>query len=216
MKIVVEKGVLINVEVDLDAEVKEFTVPDGVIEIANEALSSLSFDLETLNIPKSVEKIAEGAFFSEVSMWSKLKTIVVEEGNKNYKSETGCLIDINKNVVILGTENATIPNGIEKLGFYSFRSRENLLEITIPASVKMIDMQAFACCPNLKKVTVLGKDTNLDRLCFISDRAIEEFNLPEKSDYEFNSGCLIKKTGNVLLLLTDNGKIDRRGLLASV
>ena len=209
MKIVVEKGVLINVEVDYekDIDVKEFAVPDGITEIANEALSSLSFDLETLHIPKSVEKIAEGAFFSEVSMWSKLKTIVVEEGNKNYKSETGCLIDINENMVILGTENATIPNGIEKLGFYSFRSRENLLEITIPASVKMIDMQAFACCRNLKKVTVLGKDTNIDRLCFIGDVAIEEFYIPEESDYKFVDGSLIKKTGNVLLLVTENGII---------
>ena len=211
MKIVVEKGVLINVEVDYekDINIKEFAIPDGVVELADESLAHLPLGVETLYIPKSVDKIHEGALFGETSNWENLKNIIVEEGNCNYKSETGCLIDISANTVILGTDNAIIPNGIEKIGVYAFRQRENLTEITIPASVKEVDCQAFACCYNLKKVTVLGEWTNLDYLCFISDTAIEEFNLPEKSDYEFVKGCLVKKSCETLLLLTHNGEIPK-------
>lgn len=209
MKIVVENNVLVNVEVDYDNDisVKEFTVPDGVTEIANEALGCLPSEVETLYIPKSVEKIDEGAFFSEVSTWEKLKKIVVEVGNKNYKSETGCLIDVKNSTVMLGTENAIIPDGTEKIGFEAFNFRKGLTEITIPESVKIIDFRAISFCPNLKKVTILGKDTNMDRLCFIWDTAIEEFNIPKESDYEFIDGALIKKRGNILLLVTDNGAI---------
>ena len=210
MKIVVEKGVLVSVDVDYekDINVKEFAVPDGVIKLEDQSLAHLPYDVETLYIPSSVEEISEGALFGEVGNWESLKNIIVEQGNKNYKSESGCLIDINTNTVILGTENAVIPNGVEKIGFYAFRQRA-IAEITIPASVKEVDYQAFASCLNLKKVTVLGERTNLDYLCFISSYNIEEFNLPEKSDYEFVDGCLVKKSCETLLLLTSNGEIPK-------
>ena len=210
MKIVVEKCVLVSVDVDYekDINVKEFAISDGVTSLADESLAHLPLEVETLYIPKSVEKIEEGALFGEVGNWESLKNIIVEQGNKNYKSESGCLIDINTNTVILGTENAVIPDGVEKIGFYAFRQRA-IAEITIPASVKEVDYQAFACCIDLKKVTVLGERTNLDYLCFISSFNIEEFNLPEKSDYEFVNGCLVKKSCETLLLLTHNGEIPK-------
>ncbi|MBQ8196895.1 MAG: leucine-rich repeat protein [Clostridia bacterium] len=211
MIIVVEKGVLkeVNVDYEKDIGVKEFAIPDGVAILADESLAHLPLEVEMLYIPKSVKKIHEGAFFGEGSNWENLKNIIVEEGNKNYKSQTGCLIDINSNTVILGTENAIIPNGIEKIGVYAFRQRAGLTEITIPESVKEVDLQAFACCNNLKKVTVLGEKTNLDYLCFILDTAIEEFNLPEKADYEFIDGCLVKKSCETLLMLTEKGEIPK-------
>lgn len=211
MKIVVEKGVLINLEVDYEKDigVKEFAIPDGVVELADESLAHLPMEVETLYIPESVEKIEGGALFGETGNFENLKTIIVEEGNKNYRVKTGCLIDVKTNTVILGTENAVIPDGIEKIGFYAFRQRENLAEITIPDSVKEVGAQAFACCRNLKKVTVLGEMTNLDYLCFISSFNIEEFNLPEKSDYEFVDGCLVKKSCEKLLLLTEKGEIPK-------
>ena len=211
MKIIVENGILVNVEIDYEKDdgVKEFAIPDGVIKLENESLAHLPWSVETLYIPKSVEEICNGALFGEAGNWESLKTIIVEEGNKNYKSQDGCLIDIKNNTVILGTANAVIPDGIEKIGFFAFRQRENLTEITIPASVKEVDMQAFACCRNLKKVTVLGERTNLDYLCFISSFNIEEFNLPEKSDYEFVDGCLVKKSCETLLLLTEKGEIPK-------
>ena len=210
MKIVFENGVLVEVKFnDYSEEVKEFCIPDGVIRLADESLAYLPMGVETLYIPSSVEEITEEALFGEVPNWESLKTIIVEEGNKNYKSEKGCLIDVKNNTVILGTENAIIPNGIEKIGFFAFRQRENLTEITIPASVKEVDMQAFACCRNLKKVTVLGENTNIDKLCFIADVAIEEFNLPKNSNYEFVNGALVKKSCKTLLLLTEKGEISK-------
>jgi hypothetical protein len=211
MRIVVENQVLVNVEVDYEKDscIKEFAVPSGVKKLASGSLAYLPLEIESLYFPASVEEIPSSALFSQGGNYENLKTIVVEKGNKNYKSQTGCLIDLRENSVILGTENAIIPDGIEKIGFFAFRQRENLTEITIPASVKEVDMQAFACCRNLKKVTVLGARTNLDYLCFISSYNIEEFNLPEKSDYEFVDGCLVKKSCETLLLLTEKGEIPK-------
>lgn len=211
MRIVVENKVLKTVEVDYekDVNVKEFAIPDGITELADESLKYLPLEVESLYIPASVEVISPSAFFGEVSNFENLKTIVVENGNKNYKSLSGCLIDVKTNTVILGTGNAKIPEEIEKIGFYAFRQRENLTEITIPASVKEVGPQAFACCNNLKKVTVLGERTNIDNLCFILDNQIEEFNLPKNSDYEFVNGCLVKKSCETLLLLTNKGEIPK-------
>lgn len=47
MKIVVEKGALINVEVDYekDINVKEFAIPDGVVELADESLAHLPMEV---------------------------------------------------------------------------------------------------------------------------------------------------------------------------
>ena len=209
MRIVVENKVLKTVEVDYekDVNVKEFAIPDGITELADESLKYLSSEVESLYIPASVEVISPSAFFGEAGNFENLKTIVVEDGNENYKSESGCLIDVKTNTVILGTENAVIPSGIEKIGFYAFRQRENLTEITIPATVKEVGPQAFACCHNLKKVTVLGERTNLDNFCFIADTKIEEFNLPKNSDYEFIQGALVKKSCETLLMITEKGEI---------
>ena len=208
MEFVVNNKVLKEIKIDYqNDDVKDLVIPNGVEVLGEGALCHLPIGLESIYIPKSVKKIPTSALFNEVSSFDNLKTIIVEEGNESYKSESGCLIDVSTNTVILGTENAIIPNGVEKIGFFAFRQRENLEEITIPASVKEVDLQAFACCHNLKKVTVLGERTNLDYLCFISSSNIEEFNLPNKSDYEFVDGCLVKKSCETLLLLTQNGVI---------
>ena len=64
MKIIVENGVLLDVEVDYEKDdgAKEFTIPDGVVRLENESLAHLPWRVETLYIPSSVEEISEGAF----------------------------------------------------------------------------------------------------------------------------------------------------------
>ena len=208
MEFVVNNKVLKEIKIDYQKDdVKDLIIPNGVEELGKGALCYIPLGLESIYIPKSVKEIPTNALFGEVSCFDSLKTIIVEDGNENYKSESGCLIDINANAVILGTEKAVIPSGIEKIGFYAFRQRENLTEITIPATVKEVGPQAFACCHNLKKVTVLGERTNLNNFCFIADVNIEEFNLPKNSDYEFVDGCLVKKSCETLLLVTHQGEI---------
>lgn len=208
MEFVIDRNVLKEIKIDYQKDdVKNLIIPNGVEVLQEGALCYIPLGLESIYIPKSVRKVPTNALFSEVSCFDSLKTIIVEDGNENYKSESGCLIDINANAVILGAENAVIPNGIESIGFYAFRQRENLTEITIPATVKEIGPQAFACCQNLKKVTVLGDRTNIDNFCFIADTNIEEFNLPKNSDYEFIQGSLVKKSCETLLMITENGEI---------
>ena len=67
MKIIIENGVLLDVEVDYekDVDVKEFAIPDGVIKLENESLAYIPMEVETLYIPSSVEEIEEVAVTEE-------------------------------------------------------------------------------------------------------------------------------------------------------
>jgi hypothetical protein len=47
-----------------------------------------------------------------------------------------------------------IPEGVEKVGYYSFSGCTNLETVTIPSSVILIDENAFYNCPNIQTVTI--------------------------------------------------------------
>ena len=165
--------------------------------------------IETLIIPSSLKKLCKKGLFCEVSNWEKLKKIIVGKENKVFVCEGGCLINVKKKEVILGTENAVIPKWVKKIGFYAFRQRENLTEITIPESVQEIDAQAFASCHNLKKVTIEGKFTRINNACFIADTEIKEFNIPSISTGDLLRESIAQGTelGKTAKKYMDEGKL---------
>lgn len=205
MELVVKGNVL--EEVKVTNEFKNFSIPSGIEELKEGALFRISNDIENLFIPKSVKKIPTSALFGEVSCFESLKTITVEDGNEFYKSEGNCLIDLKTNTVILGSENAVIPNWVEKIGVYAFRTKWNLKEVTIPKSVKEIDCQAFANCANLNSVVIESENTYLNDMAFIGCTKIKQMTIPKNSDYEFIQGCLIQKSTNTLLMINEIGVI---------
>lgn len=89
----------------------------------------------TITLPKSVTKIAPGAFYGT----GRLKNIKVQKGNRKYTSVGGVLF--NKNKTMLHTfpsgKHGTyrIPNGTKVLAMGSFACVE-LKELTLPASVR--------------------------------------------------------------------------------
>lgn len=58
-----------------------------------------------------------------------------------------------------------IPDTVKKIGNVAFMST-SITDITIPAGVQEIPFSAFARCPSLKVVTVLGKTTTIDDYAF--------------------------------------------------
>lgn len=58
-----------------------------------------------------------------------------------------------------------IPDTVKKIGNAAFMST-SITDITIPAGVEEIPFSAFARCPSLKVVTVLGKTTTIDDYAF--------------------------------------------------
>lgn len=58
-----------------------------------------------------------------------------------------------------------IPTSVKRIGNAAFMST-SISEITIPAGVQEIPFSAFAKCPSLKLVTILGKTTTIDKYAF--------------------------------------------------
>ena len=58
-----------------------------------------------------------------------------------------------------------IPTSVKRIGNAAFMST-SISEITIPAGVQEIPFSAFAKCPSLKLVTILGKTTTIDEYAF--------------------------------------------------
>ena len=73
MKFVVENDVLVKVEVENNEKCKVVDIPEGVREIGAESFGEFLFEVEKLYIPKSVEKIDDCAFFTEIAISNDLK-----------------------------------------------------------------------------------------------------------------------------------------------
>ena len=103
-----------------------------LIEIGNNAFSGCS-SLLSLYIPEGVTEIGDSAF----NNCGEINEFIVDEKNEAFRSENGHLIDRNTNTIIRGTNNSTIPNGIEIIGEASFR-RSQINELYIPLTVNEI------------------------------------------------------------------------------
>lgn len=58
-----------------------------------------------------------------------------------------------------------IPTSVKRIGNVAFMST-SITNITIPAGVQEIPFSAFARCPSLKSITILGKTTTIDEYAF--------------------------------------------------
>lgn len=115
-------------------------------------------NLKTVVIPNTINKIGDIAF----SNCPNLQAIHVDNGNAYYKFEAGCLIEIETNKIIAGTNNSTIPSYITDIGEYAFCSLK-ITNIFIPASVKEVGQGAFSLCHELKNV-VFENGSQLEKI----------------------------------------------------
>ena len=142
-------------------------LPANIIEIP--AGTFMWCSLTDIEIPSKVTKIGQNAFWgcelSSIKISDKiteigqtvfaycgLDTILVESGNKYYKSDNNCLIRISDNTLLSGSNLSTIPNYVKTIDRYAFSHCKELEYIKIPSSVTTIKSNAFYHCDNLKNV----------------------------------------------------------------
>lgn len=117
----------------------EFRIPDGVERISSECFNVMR-GIETVYIPASVTEISEGAFFSTFD----LKEIIVDEANRNYKSENGLLLSKDGTLLLAWPDGIecsefVIPDGVDRIGEYLFYGRvDGAYTVVLPESVKEI------------------------------------------------------------------------------
>ena len=103
-------------------------------------------------IPKGVTQLSSSAFSECVS----LTTIKVDSANPKYDSRNDCngIIETEKNLLVKGCNNTTIPNEITEIGFMAFADCEELTSMTVPDSVKIIGYEAFIGCVRLETINL--------------------------------------------------------------
>ena len=153
--------------------------------------------IENIEIPSSVEKIENGAFY-----YTPIKTIVFNEGLKKIESLAFSSCYNLKNVIL--------PDSLEILGDSSFRG-SSIEEVTIKDNVKEIGACAFENCNQLKKINLPNSLKKIKQLAFVGtsikgielNEGLEEIdNLAFSSCYdlkEIEFPSTIKRLGNEIL-----------------
>ena len=101
--------------------------------------------LKHINIPKTLNE-GNGLNFPVFSGTTSIETVTFEDG-----------IETIPHGILLGCRAVTevaIPDTVKEIGFYAFQGT-GIKEITIPASVEIIEADAFKDCRDLEKVIVL-------------------------------------------------------------
>ena len=127
-------------------------IPESVTEIGATAFSGCA-GLTSVVIPESVTKIGSGAF----RRCKGLTSIAVAPGNKVYDSREGCnaIIDTLTRTLIQGCTTTKLPEGVGRLGAYSFAGFTNLANInSLLEGVHTIGEGAFADCTGLTNLTI--------------------------------------------------------------
>ena len=144
-----------------NVSLKEVCLPD-YIQIDNQkyrvtAIAASSFsgcrELETITIPKTIEKIEWNMLYLE-----RLCQIKVDEANLFFKDINGVLYTKDgKTIIAYPNKHSSeyeICSGTVTISHFTFKGCSNLQKVIIPLSVRFIGNNAFYRCVNLKKVYI--------------------------------------------------------------
>ena len=159
------------------------------MKIENGILTELDCNTNNLVFPRGMSSIGKYAYH-EFGLTEEIETIEVEEGNEYYHSKNNCLIETATKTLVMGCKNSVIPDdgSVTKIGKFAFNGcmgatrmeiPEGITEIgdmafaftdyeniSIPESVKVLGELCFAINPQLKSVTIKGKDTKFCDIVF--------------------------------------------------
>ena len=140
---------------------KKITFSEGLKSIGHWAFNATL--LESVVIPASVNDIAPRAF----NRCDSLKVIKVKKGNKVYDSRKGCnaIIESESDKLVLGCNESSIPNDVKIIGANAF-AECTIKEVKFPASLELIESNAFGGCKELKKVVVPGNVKVIESAAF--------------------------------------------------
>ena len=164
-------------------------IPNSVTRIGECAFFCCT-GLTSLVIPNSVTNIGQEAFVG----CSGLTSVIVAEENPIYDSRNNCnaIIETAMNTLILGCQNAVIPNSVTSIGSYAFSGCSGLTSVEIPNSVTSIGSYAFSGCSDLTSVEIPNSITSIGSSAFAGCTGLTSVEIPDSvkiiGDNAF-SGC---------------------------
>ena len=148
---------------------KTSQIPTYVLEIGSFAFKNTQFS--SVQIPKSVAKIGEGAFYGCTSLLCvsfEQQSWLTEIGNKAFD---GCS----------NLQDVTLPVGVTNIGERAFAECKKLEQFSVPSTVTQIGAEAFIDCEKLATFTFesSSKLLSLGKRAFFGCVALSSFELPK-------------------------------------
>ena len=163
--------------------------PNSVTSIGGYAFQGCS-SLTSVIIGNSVTSIEDYVF----SGCTSLTSIKVESGNRKFDSRDDCnaIIKKEKNILIAGCKNTTIPNNVASIGEGAFSGCSDLTSVTIPNSVTSIGNYAFSGCTGLTSITIPNNVASIGEGAFSGCSDLTSVTIPNSVTsigYYAFSGC---------------------------
>jgi len=133
---------------------KKVDLPDGFETIGESGFAN-NYDLTDLYIPASVTSIGEGF----VSDCFGLKSVIFDEGNKQYRNEDEVIFSTDGKILLLALPTMkkteyTVPEGVVGIANSAFQNAGELQQISLPDSLESIGNNAFSGCSQLNSITI--------------------------------------------------------------
>jgi hypothetical protein len=176
---------------------EEYTVPDGVEVIEDQAFIGRCPNLKKINIPASLGRLSQIYIYCEA-----LENIEIDSKHLCNYSKDGVMFwkslgdEDNPTVtnwlkcypVGKKDESYTIPDDVDVIDGFAFYGNKNLVNVTIPKSVTRIGGNAFTNT-NLKTITIPATVTQIDDLAlgyyYIYPDMVYYDGLDENGEYHY-------------------------------
>ncbi len=183
-------------------DVPELRIPDGVTKIGYRAFEGST--IETVRIPDAVETVGNGAFrsceqltdvticagatallpSSALADCDKLRSITVEEGNRNYRTDAYGILyradgtELIKCPAMTPIGAYSLPEGVTRIADNAFE-KTSLTEVILPDTVAEIGSSAFSYCEKLESVSLSAGLTTIGSNAFNNCRKLSEIVIPD-------------------------------------
>ena len=193
----------------LNGKFNSAVISEGVKDIGDYAFQSCQ-KMRSVTIPKSLTKIGQDAFYFCDTLFRVFITDVASWCNVTFYNLYSNPL-INDGELYLNGEiirNLVIPDGVTKIGRYTFYYCNAIKSVTIPDSLTKIDYRAFYGCTSLEKVNITdlkawykiafdGRDSdpmNYAGNLYLNNQLITELRVPETQNISgsryYNYKCI--------------------------
>ena len=144
----------------------QVSLPNSLIELGLGSFLYCS-KLTSIRLPENLQSIGayafDGAGLTEIYIPENVNTInslafrnldgiEVDSNNKIFYSKNNCIMERDTNTLIIGSNNATIPEETVAIRYSAFRGCDKLENIALTENIEDIGQHAFENCDNLKSV----------------------------------------------------------------
>lgn len=128
----------------------ECVLPEGLETIGAQVFLGCS-NMSKLSIPSTVTSIGNDAFL----LLPKLTSFSVAEGNTSFRYDNGMLLTADNSQLIyclIAYPDMVIPEGVTSIKAKCFQQKSQLVNVSLPSTLKTIGANSFVSCENLETV----------------------------------------------------------------